>query len=100
MIDISFGSTDSSIRMLMRGHARNDSGGDHCVCAACSSIAYALLCWVSNQSMRMNCCVDDGFMYVQLFDVSDVSRAAYEVAELGLRQIAKQYPEYVSIKDF
>lgn len=84
----------------LEGHAGYHPGND-IVCAGCSAIVYALMGWISNAAGHM-AEVDE------LYEKSGTVRitadgdeqygAAFDMAVIGLMQIAKKYPDHVSVE--
>lgn len=104
MVKVDIGRDENLFYLDMTGHAKNDTAGSPEVCAACSAIAYTLLGWsVNNQFIEAGYVESDGLMHVDV-DVIDKScavqwetAAVWEAIEIGLRQIAQAYPQFVSV---
>lgn len=83
----------------MDGHAT----GDDIVCAACSAIAFSLLGYLVNNSgdikrvFEMNS--DYGKVNIWLRGTKMI-KPAFEMAYIGLAQIAKKHPDKILIKKF
>lgn len=104
MVSIDIGNGDDHYFLKMEGHARNETESDPAVCAACSAIAYTLLGWaLNNEFIEVRHAISDGSMYigVDLFNKSCAIKwttaAVFEAIEIGLRQIAQQYPQFVTV---
>jgi uncharacterized protein YsxB (DUF464 family) len=99
MVSVTFSSDDGRYKLRLDGHAGYNPGND-IVCAAVSSIIFALEGWLANsrehiaQIFTMRCRPGD----VEI-DVSgdDTLRPAFEMAYIGLAQIAETYPDNVII---
>ena len=78
------------------GHANYDEQGKDIVCSAVSAINYALIGFLENSTGMYDYFIKDGFLTAW----SDRSRkrdAAFEMAIIGLEQIAQQYPDNVTL---
>lgn len=98
MVTVSAYSNDSECELILKGHAT----GSQEVCAAISSIVYALAGWIENNRDHIigtpQAVVDlrPGDTCV-FFCGDDYAHTAYQVAEIGIAQLAKSYPDYISI---
>ena len=80
-------------------HARGHATGSPEVCAAVSALMYTLAGWLKQHPeiggiQRL----DDGDASVVFFDRSDAAKTAFELADVGFRQLAASYPEYISVE--
>ena len=82
--------------LVLRGHAGYAENGTDIVCAGLSAITYTLMGFLKNNedkaSMR-----DEPGMSIILCPSSNRVDAAFEMAVIGYMQIAKQYPDNVTI---
>lgn len=82
------------------GHANYDASGSDIVCAAVSSIAYALFGYLENHKSDIDSIsgpqAESGDFYV-LCSGNPYISTAFEMAVIGLAQIANTYPRNVSI---
>lgn len=80
--------------LQLSGHAT----GSTQVCAAISGIVYALAGWVQNYRVHQNrppeILLESGETVIRAWGNVCVG-TAFELAEVGLLQIAKAYPEYL-----
>lgn len=83
----------------VRGHADYASHGNDIVCAAVSGIMYALIGWLENNNEYVGICdIDIGSGNVHIFcDGTERAAAVFDMASVGLEQIAYKYPDHVSI---
>lgn len=101
MIDVTMRRHRDEYTFIMTGHAVNSSGGSEIVCAACSAIAYSLMGFLLNS--RDVICTDEmyavsGNMRIRAKCTRMVT-PAFEMAYIGIAQLHKNYPEYISIKN-
>lgn len=97
MIKGSMTAKGGEYRLQLLGHAT----GSPQVCAAVSGIVYALAGWLNNDSVHQTrppgITLESGLSEITAYGDSYVE-TAFELAEVGLLQIAKQYPEYLCVK--
>jgi len=88
--------------LRMSGHADYNPGND-IVCAGCSAVVYALAGYVTNAIRERYVEVYDWRLEsgdaLLDFNGDGGTRAAFEMAVIGLAQIAQQYPGHVSITE-
>lgn len=86
--------------MRMKGHANYKKDGNDIVCAGCSTAGQSLVLWCMQYSAHLS--------NIKLLDMQkgrvtvdatgdECFQAAFEVAAIGLEQIAQKYPAYVEI---
>lgn len=97
MVVASFYSNNGEHELMLFGHAE----GSPEVCAAASAIVYALAGWVENNrehlDERKQAFIDLKSGDACLLFTGDVcADAAFQVAEIGLAQLANSYPDYIS----
>ena len=100
MIRARYRSKGMEHRLTVVGHADYDDHGNDIVCAGCSGIVYALLGFLHNQEgadMRLTASVESGETLILWFGWDTAVEAAFEMAVIGLAQIAKRYPEHVAV---
>lgn len=94
MVNGSMTSQGGEYRLQLSGHAT----GSTQVCAAVSSIVYALAGWLQNdrvhQSRLPEILLESGETVIRAWGNVCVG-TAFELAEIGLQQIEKAYPEYL-----
>lgn len=92
----------SEFSFELQGHADFDPGND-IVCSGVSAIAYALLGYIeNNQDLITDIYENDscsGFVSVKLSGDAAMT-PAFEMAAIGLMQIAKEYPDNVKVSFF
>lgn len=97
MTKISLGQGDGRYFLEFRGHA----AGSERVCAGVSAIVYALAGWLVNAE-------DAGLVRVHrlelhsgeaelMFSGGAEVETAFQVAEIGLRQLAESFPAFLSV---
>lgn len=96
MIDADFSRTQKGFRLRIEGHARYGAEGEDIVCAAVSSIFYALCGYIINfkpGSIKVNA-LESGLADIECgFDCED----QLQLACLGLWQIASTYPTHMKV---
>lgn len=84
----------------MRGHAGFNPGND-IVCAGASAIAYALAGYLHNCGEHLDAMgrenLESGDLYLCCQGDACVA-AAYEMAAIGLAQLAQRYPGHVTVE--
>lgn len=96
MTRIDYSLNDGTHELAIQGHAGYDSEGRDIVCAAVSSICYALMGYLTNEGRGWSYDIGDGQLRFAA-GASDRVDTAFDMALIGLMQIAQQYPGYVSI---
>ena len=100
MIKVNYETDGREHRLTMEGHANYADHGDDIVCAGASSIVFALLGWLENNGQYQeftHCEVESG--NVRIFcEGGDRTAATFEMAAIGLMQLADSYPDYVAIE--
>lgn len=97
MIRIGYDINDTNCELFLIGHANYDNHGKDIVCAGVSAIVYSLI------GMLQNNCGDDLKVKEDAGDVeitcdsTEKVKAAFEMAVIGLAQIALTYPNNVNI---
>lgn len=79
-----------------KGHAT----GSQEVCAAVSSLLYALAGYVKNEKKSLSSAewsIDSGDVFV-LFRGGEKARAVFDMTVIGLLQIEKSHPEYIRVE--
>ena len=94
------GKTDGNRRVLiMEGHADYSPGND-IVCAACSAIVYSFLGWLINNSEHIHKIhvVEDGpGQFEADAEGDDYFHVAFDMTQIGLMQLAYNYPDNVCV---
>lgn len=86
--------------IIMQGHADYNPGND-IVCAGCSAVWYSFLGWIANMPEHVKVLDEQNesernFHYVRA--TGDASfEAAFDMALIGLAQLAEKYPENVKV---
>lgn len=86
-------------RLTIEGHAGFAEMGKDVVCAGVSAIAFALLGWLRNHEEDVEYIQEDvgnGFIDIKFFSGKKAPEV-FEMALIGLEQIAVKYPEYITI---
>lgn len=99
MIRVQYGTDGREHRLTMEGHANYADHGDDIVCAGASSIVFALLGWLENNGQDLefyNSEVESGNVRIYC-EGNDRTAATFEMATIGLMQLADSYPDYVAI---
>lgn len=97
MIDIRYGRIEGCHVLTMRGHAEYNQNGEDIVCAGVSAITYAMLGWLANHDTnQLYKVVEPGETMIICQEAPEID-IAFEVARIGLAQIAHKYPDNVTI---
>ena len=86
--------------LILKGHAGYDEHGKDIVCAGASAIVYTLLGWLENNAPdhgRICGSIEPGDTWLRC-DGGEKTAVAFEMAYIGLGQIAKRYPEFVKLE--
>ena len=99
MISVTVGLYCDKFSFAMEGHAGYNPGND-IVCSAASALGQALYGYLDNNRDKITVDrmdKDKGQMHISIKGNASLL-PAFEVVILGLMQIAKKYPEHVSVK--
>ena len=82
------------VTISAKGHATGSTE----VCAAVSMMLYTIAGWLHNHpDVGSVCRLEDGDASILYYDRSSETRTLYEFAEIGFRQLAASYPDYISM---
>lgn len=95
MIEIRY-SFDGMHDLRITGHADHSDNGNDIVCAGVSAITYTLLGFLANTDANPSTFVDRGDCIIMCYD-TDPIHTAFEMALIGYMQIAKAYPDNVTV---
>ena len=101
MTYIYYSMTDGVHELSIYGHAGYDSEGKDIVCSAVSTIGYTLLGFLENEAhdtSDWSYATDSGKLCITA-ESSEKVDTAFDMALIGLEQMAHQYPRYVCISD-
>ena len=99
MIRAQYRKDGSSHFLKLTGHADYAEHGEDIVCAGASSLVYSLLGWLENNSEDMTYTVSDvhsGNVEITC-EGGERAATAFEMAAIGLLQLADSYPDHVEI---
>lgn len=99
MINVWYTLNSKGHKLRINGHADYDTGGRDIVCAAVSSISFALLGFLENNANETSDYYhqrDSGYLTIVSCESPKVN-AAFEMAVIGLMQIANKYPDNVTV---
>lgn len=83
--------------LSIQGHAGYAEHGNDIVCAGVSAISYALLGWLNHAGCDISAArVDSGDLEVSCKGIKQAA-TAFDMAVIGLGQIAKKYPRHVEV---
>lgn len=101
MIRVYYARGEGEHELTINGHAGYAEYGKDIVCAGVSAITYALLAWMEHNQEEITqfdeLMVEDGQVYITCAG-SDKLTTAFQVALMGLIEIARAHPEYVDIE--
>ena len=101
MIRVRYRRNEFAHSILVAGHAGYSSEGNDIVCAGVSAVVYALLGFLHNvpdRKERLTASIDSGETMIFWRGVSEDITAAFHMAVIGLAQIARKYPDFVSVE--
>lgn len=99
MINIEFRVSDNEYDLSIQGHAGYSDSGNDIVCAGVSAIAYTLLGFLNRIEYDIegtSAQVKSGDLRVQCKG-GEKTAQAFDMAMIGLQQIAMKYPRHVTI---
>lgn len=99
MIEIVFSLSGNEYELSMNGHANYSNKGNDIVCAAASSLAYALLGFLENcpSVLELNSIEHSGEMEIDCIGDKKIVKTAFNMAVIGFLQLEKSYPEHISV---
>lgn len=101
MIRVYYTRGEGRHELTINGHAGYAEHGKDIVCAGVSAIVFALLGWMEHNEDEIDDLEDliaeDGQVYIACTG-NDKLETAFQVAVLGLIQIARAHPDYVDIE--
>lgn len=102
MINIKVSGSVYHMEMEIKGHAGYAEPGKDIVCAGVSAIAFTLCGYLLEVDAKARTEIDEktGHMHIKTEENNSLIRNAFEMAEVGLAQIAQAYPEHVTIEKF
>ena len=99
MIKALYHRVDDAHLLMLTGHANYADHGEDLVCAAASSIVFALLGWLESNSEKLdyvNADVHEGDVKIAC-EGGEQTAAVFEMTAIGLLQLADSYPDHVTI---
>lgn len=99
MINAKYTVEDNTHTLVVLGHANYAEYGKDIVCAGVSSIVQALIGWIEENDYKAECIgVDDkdGEVIISCEGGNEIA-AVFNMASIGLGQIAYSYPDHMQI---
>ena len=99
MTEVYYYRDKESHELYINGHAGYDDAGRDIVCAAVSSLGWALIGFLENSANDTSDyahLTDSGRLAISSVSAPDVD-AAFKLTVIGLMQIAKKYPDFVRV---
>ena len=99
MVNARYRVEDNTHTLTVYGHANYGEYGKDIVCAGVSSIVQALIGWIEENYYKVICISVDpkeGEVIIACDGGEEVA-AVFQMASIGLRQIADSYPDHVQI---
>ena len=99
MVEAKYEVEDNRHTLIVLGHANYDEYGKDIVCAGVSSIVQALIGWIEENYYKAECISvnpKEGEVIVSCEGGDDVA-SVFQMASIGLVQIADCYPAHVAI---
>ena len=101
MIRVYYTRGEGKHELNINGHAGYAEYGRDIICAGVSAITFALLGWMEHNEEEITqldeLMVEDGQVFIACAGTNNLN-TAFQVAIMGLIQIARAHPEYVSIE--
>ena len=101
MIRVYYTRGEGTHELNINGHAGYAEYGNDIICAGVSAITFALLGWMEHNEEEITqldeLMVEDGQVYLSCTG-SEKLNTAFQVAIMGLIQISRAHPDYVSIE--
>ena len=100
MIRANYFQEGNSHSLTVLGHAGYNDNGRDIVCAGVSAVTYSLVGWLVNHEKDTSYLykfMRSGFTTI-ICEGNEAVNTAFEVAVIGLAQIAKQYPDYMTME--
>lgn len=99
MINITFSLNNDEYELSMNGHAGYSDFGNDIVCAAASSLAYALLGFLENCDAvsDLDSIERSGEMEISCVGDKKIVKAAFNMAVIGFLQLEKAYPDHIRV---
>ena len=90
------------VTLLFQGHAGREDPGNNIVCAAISSIVQALAGFLLNYAGPQNVYANErtSGRAKFYFRLTQITEPAFLLCPIGLKQIARDYPEEVKLREF
>ncbi len=89
-------------RFQIEGHANYSDYGQDIVCSAVSALALAIINGMTEiVKAPANCMIDEGRIDCKLeitSELNDKVQILAKTLELGIGEIAKEYPDYIEVK--
>ena len=102
MIKVEFFGTEPIRGFHIQGHSEMNPGGPEILCAAVSSAAYMTANTVTDvMRLEPELQVSEGDMYLKVKTEQEAEqcRVLFDGLELHLREIAKDYPKYLKVRN-
>lgn len=100
MTELYYTRNDGQHELYVTGHAGYDAEGRDIVCSAISAVGYTLLGYLANCDEEPDFSyIDEPGRLVVICEITPKTNTAFEMAYIGLSQIAQQYPPFVRFID-
>ena len=99
MVKAKYTIEENTHTLVVLGHANYAEYGKDIVCAGVSAIVQALIGWIEENYYKANCISvspKEGEVIISCEGGEDIA-AIFNMASIGLTQIADSYPDYVQI---
>ena len=99
MVNATYRREDNTHTLTVYGHANYAEYGKDIVCAGVSAIVQALIGWIEENYYKAECISvnpKEGEVIISCEGGDDIS-AVFQMASIGIGQIADIYPDYVAI---
>lgn len=99
MVNAKYRVEENTHTLVVLGHANYDEYGKDIVCAGISAIVQSLIGWLEENYYKVNCISVDpkeGEVIISCEGGDDIA-AVFQMASIGLEQIADSYPDHMQI---
>ena len=101
MVRVRYRRNEVAHSIVVVGHAGYSNAGNDIVCSGVSAVVYSLLGFLHNlpdKENRLTASAEKGECIVFWRGNGKEAAAGFQMAVIGLAQLARKYPEYVSIE--
>lgn len=94
MTEVSMREEEGLYELLVEGHSNYAENGNDIVCAGISTLAQSFALYCMEYAKIESLCIRSGYLSIRARECKE----AYKMAEIGIKEMAKSYPENIFIK--